>query len=142
MRMSSEQRVSDRDLGRPFDGPWLANASRSQEALVPTGRAVVSCTAPFGVGGLGRHFKEVVGALERREQPVVRISGSEREPEPAGARRTRAILTRARLLSRRLAPRSPGASTRDFVVEFDRYAARQLPPGAHLIASNAQCRAQ
>jgi glycosyltransferase involved in cell wall biosynthesis len=140
--MSSEQRVSDRDLGRPFDGRWRADALARQEALVPTGLAVVSCSAPFGDGGLGRHFKEVVGALERREQRAIRISGSERGSESAHPRRGAAILDRARVLSRRLAPRSPGMRTRDFMVEFDQYAAQRLPPAEHLIAFNGQAVAQ
>ncbi|MFI4977188.1 MAG: glycosyltransferase family 4 protein [Solirubrobacterales bacterium] len=109
---------------------------------MPTGRAAVSCSAPLGVGGLGRHFEEVVGALERREQPAVRISGSERESESAHPRRGEAIFSRARGLARLLAPRSPGARTRDFMVEFDRYAAQRLPAAEHLIAFNGQALAQ
>jgi glycosyltransferase involved in cell wall biosynthesis len=140
--MSSEQQASVSDLGRPFDGRWRADALARQEALVPTGPAVVSCSASLGVGGLGRHFKEVVDALERREQPAVRISGSERESETAHPRRGEAILGRARVLSRRLAPRPPDVRARDFMVEFDRYAAQRLPPAEHLIAFNGQALAQ
>jgi glycosyltransferase involved in cell wall biosynthesis len=142
MTMSSEQRVSDADFGVPFDRRWRAAALGRQEGLMPAGLAVVSCSAPFGVGGLGRHFKEVVDALERREQRPVRISGSEREEESPRPRRSAAISDRARAVSRLLAPRSPGKRTRDFMIEFDRYAAQRLGAAEHLIAFNGQALAQ
>jgi glycosyltransferase involved in cell wall biosynthesis len=142
MSMSPERRVSETRLRRPFDDRWRADAFGRQESLMPTGHAVVSCSAALGAGGLGRHFKEVVDALERLAQPVVPISGSEREPEPAPAWRRTAISDRVRVISRRLAPLSPGARTRDFMVEFDRYAAQRLPPAEHLIAFNGQALAQ
>jgi glycosyltransferase involved in cell wall biosynthesis len=142
MTMSPEQRVSGPDVGVPFDRRWRAAALARQEGLMPAGPAVVSCSAPFGVGGLGRHFKEAVDALERCEQRAVRISGSERDPESLPPRRSAAILDRARAVSRFLAPRSPGKSTRDFMVEFDRYAAQRLPAAEHLIAFNGQALAQ
>jgi glycosyltransferase involved in cell wall biosynthesis len=130
------------DLGEPFDDRWRADALGRQEALVPTGPTAVSCSAPLGVGGLGRHFEELVGALGRRGQPVVPISGSEREPEPAHERRGPALFSRARGLARLVAPRSPGVRTRDFMVEFDRHAAQRLPAAEHLIAFNGQALAQ
>jgi glycosyltransferase involved in cell wall biosynthesis len=136
--MSREQQLSDTDLGEPFDDRWRADALRRQEALVPTGPTAVSCSAPLGIGGLGRHFEEFVGALERREQPAVPISGSERESEPAQAPRGAALFTHARGLARLVAPRSPGARTRDFMVQFDRSAALRLPAAEHLIAFNGQ----
>lgn len=109
---------------------------------MPGGATVVSCTAPLGVGGLGRNFKEVLDALERREQRVVPISGSERESEPAHPHRRATILGRARAVSRLLAPRSPGRHARDFMAAFDQYAAQRLPAADHLIAFNGQALAQ
>jgi glycosyltransferase involved in cell wall biosynthesis len=143
MTMSSEQRVSDTDVGLPFDRRWRAAALERQEGLMPAGSAVVSCSAPFGVGGLGRHFKEFVDALERCEQRAVQISGAERDPESSPPRRSAAaVVGRVRAVSRLLAPRSPGKRTRDFMVDFDRYAARRLPAAEHLIAFNGQALAQ
>jgi glycosyltransferase involved in cell wall biosynthesis len=139
--MSPEPRVSDQDLDQPLDGRWRAHALARQEALVPSGLAVVSCSAALGVGGLGRHFEEVVGALERREQPTERISGSERESESAHKQRRALISRRPQILSR-LVPRSPGVRARDFMVDFDRYAAQRLPSAEHLIAFNGQALAQ
>jgi len=140
--MSPDQQLSGGDLGKPFDDRWRADVARRQEAVVPTGLAAVSCSAPFGVGGLGRHFEEVAGALDRREQPVARISGSERKGEPAHSQRRAVIFGRARRLARLLARRPPGMSTRDFMVEFDQYAALRLPAAEHLIAFNGQALAQ
>jgi glycosyltransferase involved in cell wall biosynthesis len=140
--MSPEQQVSANDLAKPFDQRWRTDALARQEAQMPSGLATVSCSAPVGAGGLGRHFEELLGAVERRGQPAVAISGSDREPGSARQPRGAALLGRAERLARLLAPRSPGVSTRDFMVQFDRYAAERLPAAEHLIAFNGQALAQ
>jgi len=109
---------------------------------VPIGLAAVSCSASLGVGGLGRHFEEVVAALERREQHAARITGSERKSGSARSPRRAAIFGRARRLARLSARRPPGTRTWDFMVEFDQYAAQRLPAAEHLIAFNGQALAQ
>src|SRR5271165_7112782 len=59
---------------------WRATVAAAQEQALPSARTVVSCSAPLGQGGLGRHLREVVDALERGGQPTVCISGSDRAP--------------------------------------------------------------
>ena len=39
-------------------------AERAQEAALPEGRVVVSCSAAPGSGGLGRNLSEIVAALD------------------------------------------------------------------------------
>jgi glycosyltransferase involved in cell wall biosynthesis len=118
----------------------------------------VSCSAALGAGGLGRHFKEIADALERRrraecEQQVVDplaggsrtaicISGADRERE-AGARSrgpaiAAAVPATARRLSRLPLRLARGRSVRTFFAEFDAYAAQRLPAADHLIAFNGQ----
>ena len=54
----------------PGRGHALARAAESaQEAAMPSGQVVVTCPAPRG-GGLGRHLREILEALDRRQQPV------------------------------------------------------------------------
>jgi glycosyltransferase involved in cell wall biosynthesis len=142
MTESAEIRPSERRADGPLGSHWRGAREHAQEAVLPSGRVVVSCSAPLGVGGLGRHFKEVVDALKRREQPTVCIYGSTREPELRARRRRPGIPDPAKLLSRLPIPLSPGVRTRAFMVEFDAYAARRLPAGEHLIAFNGQALTQ
>lgn len=142
MTESAEASLSERRADGPLGSQWRLERERAQEAVLPSGQVVVSCSAPLGVGGLGRHFKEVVDALQRREQPTVCIDGSAREPELHPGRRGPAIPDPARLLSRLRIPLSPGVSTRAFMVEFDGYASQRLPAGEHLIAFNGQALTQ
>jgi glycosyltransferase involved in cell wall biosynthesis len=132
----------------PFDARWRAARERMQEQVMPPGRVVVSCSTPLGMGGLGRHLQEALGALARRETPGVCIC----DPSPAdeggaggGARLDMsagggAHPAGARRLAAALAPltrRSPVWSTWAASVAFDLDAARQLPAGAErLLAFN------
>jgi glycosyltransferase involved in cell wall biosynthesis len=142
MTGSAEAGQCERRADGPGSAHWREKAEHAQEAVLPSGRAVVSCSAPLGVGGLGRHMKEVVDALERSEQPTVCICGSTRESEPHALRRKPGIPDPAKLLSRLPIPLSPGLRTRNFMVEFDAYAARHLPAAEHLIAFNGQALTQ
>jgi glycosyltransferase involved in cell wall biosynthesis len=142
MTGSTESPRAERAGGRALDAAWRAERERAQEAVLPSGRATVSCTAPLGAGGLGRHFKEVVDALARRRQPVSCISGAERERSGRGGRRLRDELAPARLLARAPLPLARPWGTRAMFAEFDRYAARMLPDADHLIAFNGQALAQ
>jgi glycosyltransferase involved in cell wall biosynthesis len=142
MTEPAEARLSERRAHEPLGAHWRAERERAQEAVVPCGRVVVSCSAPLGVGGLGRHFKEVVDALGRSAQPTVCLDGSTREPAPQARRRGPVLPDPARLLSRLPLPLSPGVRTRAFMVEFDAYAARRLPDADHLIAFNGQALTQ
>jgi len=130
----------------PFTAHWRGVAARAQAAALPSGRVVVSCSAPLGTGGLGRHLKEIVDALEHREHPVVISGSTPSSSSAAGARYpTRpggAAPRLTRVLSALPFPLSPGIRTRAFMTEFDSFAARQLPPAEHLIAFNSQALTQ
>jgi glycosyltransferase involved in cell wall biosynthesis len=124
----------------PLDARWRAERERAQEAALPSGRVVVSCAAPLGVGGLGRHTQEVLDALERRGQPGVCVCGSNIDSHPA----TRRASQRVKLITA-LAPllrASPGWRVWARRVAYDADAARRLPRADHLIAFNRQALAQ
>ena len=99
----------------PLDAAWRRHSQSTQEAVLPPGRVAVSCTAPLGHGGLGRHLQEIVEALARREQRALRIgAASEVPPDPLHTAQTTRTLhvihasqaTRAQHLTRppRLGP--------------------------------------
>jgi glycosyltransferase involved in cell wall biosynthesis len=117
---------------------------------LPSGKVAVSCSAPFGAGGLGRHLKEIVDALGRREQTTVCICGSTRtrasaaasSPHHTSPRHILGIPYLRTMLSLLPVPVSPGWRTRAFMMEFDAYAAQRLPAADHLIAFNGQALTQ
>ena len=119
---------------------------RAQEAALPPGRVAVSCSAPLGVGGLGRHLSEIVDALDRAGRPADCISGSSRAAAPASALRAWTPAgERPRpsgVLARVPLPISPGVRTRAFMSDFDAYAAARLRAAEHLVAFNGQALAQ
>ena len=113
-----------------LDVPWRADRERAQEEALPSGRVVVSCATPLGVGGLGRHLQEVMDALARQGAAGVCIC----DPADAGAQRTG-----VRRLAAAIAPltrRSPAWSAWAANVAFDLDAARRLPAAEHLVAFN------
>src|SRR5437870_4480722 len=131
MESSAERGVTAAHEGGPLDASWRALSERRQESVLPAGRVVVSCPAPLGGGGLGRHLEEIVRALERRGAEPASLSETTRA-RARGQRRP----GRAELLERltplvRFSP--PGRMWMDSV-GFDAYAARELPPAEHLIA--------
>jgi len=115
-------------------GAWRGHVQARQEHVLPSGRVVVSCAAPLGSGGLGRHLQEIVDALARREQSTVCICGSARSS--ANPSRHRRLRTGALSAALSLPPLQLGAAQRmlDHSREFDAYAARQMPAAEHLIA--------
>jgi len=108
---------------------------------MPRGRTVVSCAAPRGVGGLGRHLHEIMATLTRLGQTAVCICTSDADASPPAARSSRqlvgvhALSTALRALPM---PVSPAVRARLFATEFDADAVRRLPPAEHLIAFNSQ----
>jgi glycosyltransferase involved in cell wall biosynthesis len=136
----------DSGSDRPFSAHRRESVARAQDRALPGGAAVISCSAPLGNGGLGRHLREAVDALARREQPTTCISGSTRgDASPPAAGTPRHVLGIPYLhnaLSRLRLPVSPGVRTHAFMVEFDAYAASRLPLAEHLIAFNGQALAQ
>jgi glycosyltransferase involved in cell wall biosynthesis len=111
-------------------------AQRSQEKVLPAGKVVVSCSAPLGAGGLGRHLQEVVDALDRRRQTTICICGSDRAPRVRG--RYRRLPARALSAVLAVPPIRLAAARRELAYcrEFDAYAASRLPATDHLIAFN------
>jgi glycosyltransferase involved in cell wall biosynthesis len=107
---------------------------------VPSGQVLVSCPAPFGAGGLGRHLKEIADAVDRRGQPAIcmcgeahgHMSGSSsslhRELRVSGLTTSLGRLTRF----------SPAWNNLRQSVAFDGYAAERMPAAEHLIAFNGQ----
>jgi len=139
------------------DGPpgvgWREATLRRQQAALPAGRVAVSCSAPLGTGGLGRHLGEIVAALERSGQRCDCISGTTRAQgvDTSGVQPGVRSLARGRLrpygalvgaLARAPLPLSPGVRTRAFMADFDGFAAARLATGEHLIAFNGQALAQ
>lgn len=148
MTASTEPRAEAARGDGPLGAGWRAATLRAQEAALPDGEVLVTCSAPLGAGGLGRHLGEIVDALARRGRPGASISGTSRaggrgpsEGGP-GEEGPSERLRPARLLARSRVPLSPGWRTRAFMAEFDAYAARRLPPGERLIAFNGQALAQ
>jgi len=146
MAASAEAHLPDSRAVRPFSAAWRQTAERQQTSVLPSGEVAVSCTAPLGVGGLGRHLEEIVQALERRDGSTACICGSTR----TGARDFAEKPLRHRLripylkeaLSWLPVGVTPGVRTRAFMIEFDAYAAQRLPDAEHLIAFNCQALTQ
>ncbi len=138
MTLHAENEAPHAGLGAPFDGQWRARAALEQEAVVPSGEVAVSCSAPIGRGGLGRHLEEMLGALERRNGTCECICEEQAAPALRGER-SASVLARAMRPPGRVFPawRMWRAS-----VEFDRYATRRLPREGHLIGFNGTSAAQ
>ncbi len=113
--------------------------------MLPRGRVAVSCSAPLGKGGLGRHLQEILAALARGGQPTSCICGSN-DAFRAPARRS--LPGRPDLWSATIGPsRLPLPLPADlralaFASEFDAHAARRLASADHLIAFNGQALTQ
>ncbi len=134
---SAEQPRSAGTPRGPLDAEWRATRERLQEAALRPGPTVVSCAAPLGRGGLGRHLQETLDALGRRGEQASCLC----EPfDPAGsAAAWTGLGTRAGLWAAAPAARlSPGWRAWRTCVAFDAAAARRLPPAEHLIAFNGQ----
>jgi glycosyltransferase involved in cell wall biosynthesis len=116
----------------PLDASWRTRAQLAQEAVLPAGSVVVSCWAPLGVGGLGRHLQEIIDALARRGQTAAWIGESASEGAPVRRRGLHTPLTALIPVARF----SPAWRMWMASVAFDREAARRLPPADHLIAFN------
>jgi glycosyltransferase involved in cell wall biosynthesis len=145
MTASTEAGALGTSADRASHARWRARAMVEQQAALPHGGVTVSCSAPLGSGGLGRHLQEIVDALARGEQRSFCISGSTRmAAESSGGERTGGGV-RPGLLARALqlpAPVTPGVRAWASAGEFDAFAARRLPRAEHLIAFNGQARVQ
>jgi glycosyltransferase involved in cell wall biosynthesis len=136
--MSASPGVS-REEPRASLGPrWRAEQARAQEAVLPAGRVVVSCPAPVGGGGLGRHSEEILEALGRQAQQGIGLNAP---LDGASGVRHRALAGLATMLGPALRV-SPSLRTLRTSVAFDVEAARLLTPADHLIAFNGTGLAQ
>jgi glycosyltransferase involved in cell wall biosynthesis len=146
MTASTESSVAATPGDGPLGASWRLAALRAQEAALPPGRVAVSCSAPLGAGGLGRHLDEIAAALARAGRAGDSLSGSSRGAASASALRGWAPAGEHPRLSGALAraplPISPGVRTRAFMSDFDAYAAARLPGAEHLIAFNGQALSQ
>jgi glycosyltransferase involved in cell wall biosynthesis len=127
--------------GVVFGAGWRADRARQQAACLPSGEVTVSCSAPFGSGGLGRHLQEIVEALRRGGTGASCICG----PGGPGAEGSgcRAVAPGAGASAAvRALRRSPAWRIWASNASFDGAAARQLDGGGHLIAFSGQARTQ
>jgi glycosyltransferase involved in cell wall biosynthesis len=140
MTQSAEARVSSRGPQSPLDAEWRVRAASAQESVLPSGRVVVSCPAPFGVGGLGRHLSEIAAALDRRGEQSVCVCESaprSQSQSPRSPARRGPVTALAPFVRFSPAWRMWAASA-----GFDADAARALPRAEHLIAFNGTAAAQ
>ncbi len=114
---------------------WLQSARTAQRAAMLSGPTVVSCTAPYGVGGLGRHLAELGGALRACDSLCAVLT-----PQPGEGERVAGAVQVAVPALAHLALRVPpvrfSLSRRVEVGNraFDQAAARRLPRDAeHLL---------
>ncbi|HEV2974346.1 MAG TPA: glycosyltransferase family 4 protein [Solirubrobacteraceae bacterium] len=126
---------------------WRREVAAAQESAMPVGDVAVTCSAPLGVGGLGRHLQEILDALARRDQRASCVCGSTREEAEDVERRRgrRRVAARARLLRGATAlplPLSPALRAWGSAAAFDAYASSRLPAADHLVAFNGQALAQ
>jgi glycosyltransferase involved in cell wall biosynthesis len=129
-------------FGGPGQGPsasgWRERVAGEQERALPDGAVTVSCSAPIGTGGLGRHLQELLDALARRGQQGFCISGADRRGDARADRDSPAWAALAARLLELPVPLTPGVRARASAAEFDAYSARRLPAADHLIAFNGQ----
>ncbi|HUA11097.1 MAG TPA: glycosyltransferase family 4 protein [Solirubrobacteraceae bacterium] len=109
---------------------FRARALRAQEDVLPEGAIVVTCDAPLGAGGLGRHLAEIAEAAAR--------GGHDCATFDAGAVPAR----RRGRLWRLLSARTPVARSIATAERFDRGVAAGLPRADSLLAFNRQALAQ
>jgi glycosyltransferase involved in cell wall biosynthesis len=127
----------------PLGPAWRRERAAVQDAALPAGRVTVSCPAPYGGGGLGRHLQEIVETLRRLGAEVACLCES---PQVDGA----AVPPPARRPGRpelleRLAPLArmhPDWRMLAVSASFDGDAARRLPAGDQVIAFNGTALAQ
>jgi glycosyltransferase involved in cell wall biosynthesis len=137
MSVSSERSVFGGEGRAASLARWRERVAQEQEAALGDGTVTISCSAPVGTGGLGRHLQELLAAASRRGQTSRLISGADRgagvSSDGAGGPDGLA----ARFLKLPL-PLTPGVRAQASAAEFDAFAARRLAPAEQLIAFNGQ----
>jgi glycosyltransferase involved in cell wall biosynthesis len=141
MTASAERRVSEDRSDGAFGPRRRAESASAQQAALPRGRVAVSCSAPLGTGGLGRHLQEILDALDRAGSQGIGVCDS-LDGSPGASPRGR---PRFRAVAAALGPAvrfSPAWHTWAENVAFDAGAARRLPAADHLIAFNGAASVQ
>jgi glycosyltransferase involved in cell wall biosynthesis len=148
MTASAEAGPLDSETDSPLGARWREQALGEQRAALPRGEVVVSCSAPLGSGGLGRHLSEIAAALDDVSERPATVIGGDRPARgsaraAAGNGRDGRVLdsTRPSLAGAIAAlpgPIPPGWRTWAHMREFDTRTARCLPRAEHLIAFNGQ----
>jgi glycosyltransferase involved in cell wall biosynthesis len=123
----------------PLDEAWRSRATAAQAAALPGGRVAVSCPAPFGTGGLGRHLEEMAAAITSARGQLACACEDGGDAEADCTPVALSTLWRAQ-----------GALARPFhawrmwtaSAGFDAAAARSLPQAEHLVAFNGTAAAQ
>ncbi|MHB8235469.1 MAG: glycosyltransferase family 4 protein [Solirubrobacteraceae bacterium] len=116
---------------------WRERVAGEQVSALQDGDVTISCSAPVGTGGLGRHLQEMHAAASRRGQTSHLISGADRGARESTDRATLPEAFAARLLKLPI-PLTPGVRAQASAAEFDAFAARRLPRAEQLIAFNGQ----
>lgn len=96
--------------------------------------ALLSCSAAYGAGGLGRHLSEMLEALERAGNPAACLCGGGGEASGCQAVQPDGLTSALG----RLAKRSPAWRMRSASVAFDVAASRALPSARQLISFSGQ----
>ena len=128
----------------PFDGAWRAEREAAQQKALEEGATTLSCSAPFGGGGLGRHLQEIWDSLGRDGAQGRLVCGpsAERRGVVPPPERVEVRPGRASTLVARAFAGSPAWATWSSGVDFDRAARRHLGAGEHLLAFNGQALSQ
>lgn len=137
MTCSTSPSRRERVAGGPLDAEWRAARARRQEATLRPGPTVVSCAAPRGQGGLGRHLQEILEALARRGERASCLCGP--LGQACGVPARAPFGTRLGLLAA-TPPARVSHAWRAWrtCVAFDAAAAAALPAAARLLAFNGQ----
>ncbi len=126
--MAISEPSQDFDVGPGSD--WRATTERGRLQALPDGPTVVSCTGPYGSGGLGQHLAELVEALRATDNLAGYLTP---RPAPRDAGRLGVAVGLpwpARAALRASRPASPGVRVLSHNVAFDLAASRRLPAGA------------
>jgi glycosyltransferase involved in cell wall biosynthesis len=144
MTGSTDPRTLQAGESGAFGVGWRDAQEAVQEGALPAGRLVVSCPAPFGAAGLGRHLQELSDAADRKGTPATCLCSPVLRggaPSDSPLRQEIRIDSRATPLAR-LARFSPSWRNLRRSAAFDEHAAQRLPRAEHLLAFNGQALSQ
>jgi glycosyltransferase involved in cell wall biosynthesis len=118
---------------------WRADTKRVRLQALPDGPTVVSCTGPYGSGGLGQHLAELVEALRATGNLAGYLTPRPAPQDAGGLGIAVGLPGPVRVALRAGMRASPGVRVLAGNVAFDIAAARRLPAGVeHLLVFNGQ----